>query len=197
MASKNKPLTQLSEDDSPGPPGILGFGFGEKELMALQRHFEGAEIRIRSGDSVCRKGATVADALALLTLDEGTASESCAEAFECFSRVVLFCGLPGEVIEGLIEVWPTQLCASQLISFAYCSRSMMDSNLESTLLKIIKASDANDMNDMNDEDNSDGVSASKEQLRKMLDDLKTGGTARRKASHQEGGKKTKGFGRQM
>lgn len=171
-----------------GPPGILGFGFADEELVKLQRHFEPVDLRVVSGAVACRKGATVSDAVGLLTPESALSGElfTRGELFTCFSRVVIFCGLPGEVIEGLIEVWPMDLCESNLISFAYFAESMAGGDLEATLLKIIKASDANDTSEGGMEVKS------KEQLRNMLNSLKQG---RRHISRGKGFKKPNGFGR--
>lgn len=52
----------------------------------------------------------MSDALRLLS-DEHVLNSSEEESFVCFSRVVLFCGLGGEVIKGLVEVWDVKLSA--------------------------------------------------------------------------------------
>ncbi len=181
-----------------GPPGILGFGFGEEEIAGLQRHFEPVELRVVSGAAACRKGATLADAVDLLSTEAGPAGESskAGEQFMCFSRVVIFCGLPGEVIEGLIEVWPADLCESELISFAYFAESMAGGDLEGSLLKIIKASDAHDMEGVGEDE--EASERQLKDLREMLKEMKNsksskGGVRRRQQIN--GDARSNGFGR--
>lgn len=189
-----KALTDLTKAE--GPPGIVGFGFDYRELSKLRRHFEPIELVVVDGAAACVKGATVADAAALLTGGSGPFPSSkklgTGESFKCFSRVVLFCGLDGDEIQGLIEVWPMELCDSELISFSYLASSMLRSDLEATLLKIIKATDANE-DEVSEE-------TSKDQLRKMLAEMKDGGgisgRGQRRAMSSGGSKKPgKGFGR--
>ncbi len=162
----------LSQAVASGPPGILGFGFGEEEIVGLQQHFEPVELRVVSGAAACRKGATLADAVDLLSTEPGpaVASSETGEHFVCFSRVVIFCGLPGEVIEGLIEVWPADLCESDLISFAYFAESMAGGDLEGSLLKIIKASDAHDMEGVGEDGSEE--SERLQDLRELLKEVK-------------------------
>jgi len=101
-----------------------------------------------------------------------------------------------QVIEGLVEVWPVELCDSALISFSFLGASMVSADLEQWLLKVIKATDANE-DDVSEE-------TSKEQLRKMLDDMKAGGRGGMGGRGRRGGrgandapkeKKKGGFGR--
>jgi hypothetical protein len=187
-SSSHKPLTDVSTFDSPGPPGIIGFGFSDDEITRLQEHFRGAELRLVSGRAACRCGVTVGEAASLLEAGNEDVQGVTGDRFECFSRVILFSGLPGGVIEGLVEVWPGEL-TSGLISFAYLSSHMMGSDLETTLLKIIKASDANE------EDNN--LDTSKKQLNNLLNDLKQGGFVQSKQKNGKSPRQArphKGFG---
>ena len=99
--SDKKALTDLSQ--AAGPPGVVGFGFTDQELARLRRHFEPIELAVVSGAPACRRGVTVGGAASLLQGRGGEGLEIdldldlSGEAFQCFSRVVLFCGLPGEV----------------------------------------------------------------------------------------------------
>lgn len=164
----------LSQVVASGPPGILGFGFGEQELANIQRHFEPVELRVVSGAAACCIGATLADAVRLLSTEAERAGESseAGEKFICFSRVIIFSGLPGEVIEGLIEVWPAHLCESELISFAYFAESMAGGELEESLLKIIQASDAHDMEGVGEDGAEEASEGQLRDLREMLNEMK-------------------------
>ena len=190
----------LAEVVASGPPGILGFGFGDEEMVSLQRHFEPIEIRLVSGAAACRKGATLADAVRLFDDRSteagpvGISSESAEPLllFAPFSRVVIFCGLPGDVIEGLIEVWPTELCESELISFAYFAESMAGADLEGILLKIIKASDAHDMDEIGEEGEEE---MSKRQLRELLREMEHSKNGVKRGRQANGDARKRGFGR--
>ena len=98
-SDKKALLTDLSQ--AAGPPGVVGFGFTDQELARLRRHFEPIELAVVSGAPACRRGVTVGGAASLLRGRGGEGLETeidlSGEAFQCFSRVVLFCGLPGEV----------------------------------------------------------------------------------------------------
>ena len=92
-----------------------------------------------------------------------------------------------QVIVGLVEVWPVGLCDSALISFSYLGASMVSADLEQWLHKVTKATDANE-DDVSEE-------TSKEQLRKMLDDMKAGGRRRGGGANDAPKEKKRGFGR--
>lgn len=68
----------------------------------------GAGLLVVSGEQALDKSCLVSDAVNLLS-DEISIRDPPGNTFTCFSRVVLFCGLPGKTIEGLIEIWDEDL----------------------------------------------------------------------------------------
>jgi hypothetical protein len=89
--------------------GLILFGFPPGEVKKIQSWLARTDLKVVSGEEALHRSSSVSHAVRLLS-DENFSSNSEQDSFTCFSRVVLFCGLGGEVIEGLIEVWDGKLC---------------------------------------------------------------------------------------
>jgi hypothetical protein len=87
--------------------GIILFGFPPKEVESVRMWLAEVNLMVVSGDGMFRKSSPVSEALHLLTSSvlpvEGD------EVLTCFTRVVLFSGLSGEEMEGIVEVWEDAL----------------------------------------------------------------------------------------
>ena len=88
--------------------GLILFGFPPGEVKKIQSWLARTDLKVVSGEEALHRSSSVSHAVRLLP-DENFSSNSEQDSFTCFSRVVLFCGLGGEVIEGLIEVWDGKL----------------------------------------------------------------------------------------
>jgi hypothetical protein len=90
--------------------GVLLFGFPKNEVKAVQSWLSGAGIKVMSGDGLLNRASSVLDAVALLENSElKLLTDSAEDVYTGFSRVVLFSGFPGSVIEGLVDVWREEL----------------------------------------------------------------------------------------
>jgi len=99
--------------------GILLFGFPKNEVKAVQSWLSSAGIKVVSGDGLLNRASSVSDAVALLENTEiELLTDNAEDVFTGFSRVVLFSGFPGTVIEGLVDVWREELST-------LCSHSIM------------------------------------------------------------------------
>jgi len=68
----------------------------------------GVNLRVVSGDGILRRSSPVSEALHLLTSSVIPVEEE-GEMLTFFTRVVLFSGLSGEEMQGLVEVWEDAL----------------------------------------------------------------------------------------
>ena len=90
--------------------GILLFGFPTKEVKAVQSWLSGAGIKVVSGDGLLNRASSVSDAVGLLeSTDLESSTDNAEDVFTGFSRVVLFSGFSGSIIEGLVDVWREEL----------------------------------------------------------------------------------------
>ncbi|WPT11318.1 hypothetical protein PSENEW3n2_00000757 [Picochlorum sp. SENEW3] len=133
----------LREAKPTGPKGIILFGFPPKEVESVRTWLSGVNLRVVSGDGILRRSSPVSEALHLLTSSVIPVEEE-GEMLTFFTRVVLFSGLSGEEMQGLVEVWEDALSDGQ-ISYGYITTHMMEDSIERVLIKIISASDENDM----------------------------------------------------
>lgn len=88
--------------------GIILFGFLPKEVESVRTWLSEVNLRVVSGDGLLRKSSPVSEALHLLTSSVLPVEEE-GEMLTCFTRVVLFSGLSGEEMQGLVEVWEDAL----------------------------------------------------------------------------------------
>lgn len=98
--------------------GIILFGFPSEEVEMIKSWLSGSDVKVVCGQPALQRTSSVLDAMRLLS-NEGAFDDSLEEKFVCFSRVVLFCGLRGEVMEGLVEIWDKGLSTC----FASCFHS--------------------------------------------------------------------------
>ncbi len=131
----------------------------------MRTWLSGVNLKVVSGDGVVRKSSSVSEALELLT--SSTLPVEKGEMLSCLTRVVLFSGLSGEEMEGLVDVWQDALSTLNLpynlihsypkyvflagngqISYGYVTTHMMEESVDRVLIKIISASDENDMGNL-------------------------------------------------
>lgn len=101
--------------------GIILFGFPSEEVEMIKSWLSGSNVKVVCGQPALQRTSSVLDAMRLLS-SEGTFDYSLDENFVCFSRVVLFCGLRGEVMEGLVEIWDKGLSTCFASCFPFSSR---------------------------------------------------------------------------
>ncbi len=78
----------------------------------MRTWLSGVNLKVVSGDGVVRKSSSVSEALELLT--SSTLPVEKGEMLSCLTRVVLFSGLSGEEMEGLVDVWQDALSTLNL-----------------------------------------------------------------------------------